>query len=341
VLVSREAEDMEIRAREDVGELLRGSIVSAGLGAALEHRLFWRLKEKPTTSEAVAKELGIPPHRCRAWLDLLVGLGLLGRQDEVYGITEAAQTAILDTHSPESWALLAQEARADYPAGDDLTRHIEHPGSVWEALGRDRRDHYGHMSEDADWARRFTQMLYEYHQSLAEELGDTLDMTGVERLMDLGGGSGVNSLALLHRHPAMEAVVVDVATVCAAGRAIAAKTNVSERVTYHPADFLADELPAGFDLILESDVGIHNVDLFRKLRGSLNPDGRLVIVDDLMQKGVPTPFPWLRQAFLVSLRDPDARIRSAADVKDALLEAGYEIVNERTLEGGVLIEARL
>jgi hypothetical protein len=88
-------------------------------------------------------------------------------------------------------------------------------------------------------------------------------------------------------------------------------------------------------------VSIHNVDLFRKLRGSLNPDGRLVIVDDLMQKGVPTPFPWLRQAFLVSLRDPDARIRSAADVKDALLEAGYEIVNERTLEGGVLIEARL
>ncbi len=288
----------------------------------------------------MAKQLGIPPRRCRAWLELLEGLGLLERQDKAYAITAATQTAILDTHSPESWALLAQEARAAYPAGDDLTRHIGHPGSVWEALGRDRRDHYAHMSEDADWARRFTQMLYEYHQPLAEELVDTLNLAGVKRLMDLGGGSGVISMAFLRRYPEIEAVVVDVAAVSAAGRAIASKTDMGGRITYHPADFLEDELPSGFDLILEIDVGIHNVDLFRKLRESMNPGGRLVIVDDLMQEGVPTPFAWLRQAFVSSLADPDARIRSAADVKEALREAEYELVAQRTLEGGVLIEAR-
>ncbi|MFQ5907623.1 MAG: methyltransferase [Thermoplasmata archaeon] len=321
--------------------MLRGSIVSASLGAALEHHLFWKLKEKPTTSEAVAKDLGIPPHRCRAWLDLLAGLGLLERQDETYAITAATQAAILDTHSPESWALLAQEARAAYPAGDDLTRHIGHPGSVWEAQGRDRRDHYGHMAEDPDWARRFTQMLYEYHQPLAKELVDTLDLTGVARLLDLGGGSGVNSMALLRQQPEMEAVVVDVATVCDAGRTIAAGTEMGERITYHPADFLEDDLPSGFDLILESDVGIHNTELFRRLRGSLNPGGRIVIVDNLVQEGVPTSIAWLRQAFLSSLSDPNARIRSAADVKAALREAGYTVIAERTLEGGVLIEARL
>ncbi|MEE9593685.1 MAG: methyltransferase [Thermoplasmata archaeon] len=282
----RGAEELGIRTREDVGELLRGSIVSAGLGAALELHLFQKLKEEPTTSEAVARDLGIPPHRSHAWLELLAGLGLLERQDETYAITAATQAAILDAHSPESWALLAQEARAAYPAGDDLARHIGHPGSVWEALGRDRLDHYGRMAEDADWARRFTQMLYEYHQPLAKELVDTLDLTGVARLLDLGGGSGVISMALLRQQPEMEAVVVDVATVCDAGRAIAAGTEVDERVTYHPADFLEDDLPSGFDLILESDVGIHTTELFRKLRGSLNPGGRLVIVDDLAQEGV-------------------------------------------------------
>lgn len=331
---------MELRTREDVGELLRAPVVSAGLGAALEHHLFWKLKDQPMTSEAVGEELGIPRRRSRLWLELLAGLGLLERQDEVYGITAATQAAIIDTHSPESWALLAQEARAAYPAGDDLARHIGTPGSVWEALGRDRQDRYGHMSEDADWARRFTQMLYEYHQPLANELVENLDLTGVTRLMDLGGGSGVMSMVLLRAHPEVEAVVVDVETVSAAGEAIAARTDMGGRITYHPADFLADELPSGFDLILESDVGIHNVDLFRKLRGSLNPGGRLVIVDDLAQVGVPTPFAWLRQAFLSSLADPDARVRSAADVKEALREAGYTVIAERTLDGGVLIEAR-
>ena len=36
---------------------------------------------------------------------------------------------------------------------------------------------------------------------LAEELAGCLDMRGVERILDLGGGSGVISLALLEKHP--------------------------------------------------------------------------------------------------------------------------------------------
>lgn len=333
---------MRIRTKEDVSELMRGSIASAALGTALELGLFWQLDAEPATAESVSDSLGIPVHRCRAWLDLLASYDLLEREGGTYELAPAGRTAITEALSPESWALLAQEARFAYPAGDDLVRTITTPGSVWDILGRERHDPYAHMSEDADYARRFTRMLYEYHQPLAAEIAEAVDFDGVHQLMDLGGGSGVVSMAILRRHPGIRSVIVDVATVCEAGRAIASATAVADRLTYHPANFLEESLPGGFDVVMECDVGVHSEALFRTLRASLNEGGRLVVVDDLVQRGRPAPLGWLRAAFLRSLEDPEARIRSADQVKGLLSEAGYELLGERTLQNEMLlIEARV
>jgi hypothetical protein len=45
-------------------------------------------------------------------------------------------------------------------------------------------------------AREFTRMLYEVHQNLANLVAERLDLTGVERLMDLGGNSVGNLMML-------------------------------------------------------------------------------------------------------------------------------------------------
>jgi tRNA1(Val) A37 N6-methylase TrmN6 len=64
-------------------------------------------------------------------------------------------------------------------------------------------------------------MLFEVHQPLArtvsELVGELRDMTRVQHLMDLGGGSGVVSMALLRKYPALRATVVDLENVCVAG----------------------------------------------------------------------------------------------------------------------------
>ncbi len=93
-------------------------------------------------------------------------------------------------------------------------------------------------------------------------------------------------------------------------------------------------------MILECDVGIHNVELFRKLRASLNEGGRLVVVDDLVQEGRSPPLSWLGNAFSSSLSNPDSTIPTASKVKGFLAEAGYRAVSEQTVEGGdVVIQA--
>jgi len=105
-----------------------------------------------------------------------------------------------------------------------------------------------------------------------------LDLTGVHQLMDVGGGSGVVSIALLRKYPDLAATVIDIENVCIAGREIAGENSLSERITYHPANFTQDDLPGGFDMIMLCDVGVFGEEFFLRLWKSLNPGGRLVIV---------------------------------------------------------------
>jgi ubiquinone/menaquinone biosynthesis C-methylase UbiE len=70
-----------------------------------------------------------------------------------------------------------------------------------------------------------------------------LDLRGVNRLLDLAGGSGVVSYALLRKRQKMTCVVVDFKYVCEVGRAMAVENNLEERITFLPSDFLEEGLP--------------------------------------------------------------------------------------------------
>lgn len=83
----------------------------------------------------MAQALDVPPNRCRYWLELLVNLGLLERDNKIYAPSATARTAILDTYSQESWTYLAREERQRFPIVRDLALHIHEPGSVWVAQG--------------------------------------------------------------------------------------------------------------------------------------------------------------------------------------------------------------
>jgi len=328
---------MKIATTEDVSKLLGMYIASVALGAALELGLFWRLAEEPMAAEDVTKAFGIPFNRCQCWLELLTGLGLLKRLGETYATSSTAHTAILKAYSKETWTLLAQERRERYPAGNDLSLHIPHSDSVWAAQGLEPPDYVAQMMKSPERARSFTRMLYEIHRPLAEKLAQNLDTTGVRRLMDLGGGSGVVSLSLLKRHSNLTAVVVDIANVCDAGREIAAQTTMAERIGYHAANFLQDELPTGFDVVLECDVGIYTEELFRKVWSCLNPGGRVVIVDWLAQ---PRREPSLQRrmgAFLSSLRTPGFVTTTAAEVQGLLVRVGFHHISEKIIEDSTVI----
>jgi SAM-dependent methyltransferase len=343
---------MKPATMDEVLDLLQGSYTSAALGAALELGLFWLVEERPLKAEEIGAALDVPGFRCRYWLQLLEDAGLLDRTDEGYAPSPVARTAIMGAYSRETWAFLAHEAREAFPVLRDLALHIRNPGSVMTALGGAPPNYVTAMAGDAERARRFTRMLYEIHQPLAKAIAASLDLAGVERVMDLGGGSGVVSIALLAGNPRSEAVVVDINAVCRAGAEIARETPARDRITYHPADFLKEDWPGGFDMVIECDVGEYGSDLFRRVRRALKPDGRFVIIDQFpaaVGQARPGQLYW---AFERSLADPGFHFATAEEVIQELKAAGFVIARQSPLtvsnpksktldQNHILIESRV
>jgi hypothetical protein len=233
-MVGKQEIEMKPITSKDIDWMMRAYIPAAVLGTALELGLFWHLAKTPQSASQVAEVFGIPLKRCQHWLEYLREMGLLDVTDDGYFPSVIASEAIIEARSQETWGLLAEEARERMPVLQDLTLHIREEGSIWEILGHTPPDYAAKLGSSMDEARRFTRMLYELHQSEAEELAESLDMSGVGKLMDVGGGSGVMSLALLRKYPDLKVLVVDQANVCVAGREIAVENGMQDRISFHP-----------------------------------------------------------------------------------------------------------
>jgi cyclopropane fatty-acyl-phospholipid synthase-like methyltransferase len=316
---------MKPETTEDILEMLDGYIVSAALGTAMELGLFWLLADKPLSASAVAESLSIPLNRCHTWLQLLCRHGLIEEGIEGYVPSLLARETVLNAQSQHFWAFHAREDRVRSMSVRDLASNIRKPISAWEAVNLTPPDEYQQIREDACYAADFTRMLYEIHISLAEEVTNLLDLKGVKRLLDLGGGSGVVSFALLRKQHELTSVVVDVETVCQTGREIASENGLAQRITYLAADFLQDDLPSGFDMVLLCDVGSFSDILFRKIHDVLNRNGRLVVVDKFAPTRTDPPPSRLSGAFLSSLDYPEQSINftTVEMVQARLQEAGF------------------
>jgi demethylspheroidene O-methyltransferase len=310
---------------EDILELLQGYITSATVGAAMELGLFWLLAENPLSDADVAESLNIPFNRCHHWLQLLCNLGLLENGVDGYAPSPIARETILNAQSRDFWAFHAREDRERFMCVRDLALNIGKPMSAWEAPAMTPPDYYQQIRESPSYAARFTRMLYEIHIPLAEQLANLTDLQGVTRLMDLGGGSGVVSFALLRKRQDLTSVVLDVESVCQVGREIASENRLEKRIRYVTADLLQDDLPIGFDMVMLCDVGLFDEVLFHKIHDALNMDGHLVVVDKFAPTKTDAPPSRLSGAFLTSLQYPALSISltTVQIVQSRLQETGF------------------
>jgi SAM-dependent methyltransferase len=328
---------------EDVYMLMHAPAASAALGAAITTGLLWMLADRPMNGEEVALALNIPGKRGHYWLQYLQSFGILESVPQGYIPSPVTRSAILDTKSRESWQHLVIDEGEKDACVHGLPQFISEPGSLWTIQGLEEPKNYvDRMRESPARAREFTRMLFEVHQRLANLVAELLDLRGVERMMDLGGNSGVISMALLRKYPALTSTVVDIEHVCAAGREIAVEEGFSDRITYHSAEFAHDEFPSGFDLVLQCDVAIYSIELLQKLHRSLKPTGRVIFVDHFSPSENLAPPTRIEWTFLDSLHDPVFGFPTVEQVKARLQQTGFEVLDKPLTVGSgyVLLQAR-
>jgi SAM-dependent methyltransferase len=180
------------------------------------------------------------------------------------------------------------------------------------------------MKRDRREAEDFTQMLFHLHQPDAQALAGYLDLAGRRAILDVGGGSGVMSIALAKRNPWLTACVLDIAPVCKLAARNVRRARLSRRVRTEAGD-IRRPLPTGYDVVMFCDVGAVTSRHLRNAYNCLPPGGLLVLVDRYLSDDATRPLDRLAACFTGS----SFGLATRRDMVEAVKAASFQSVRAR------------
>lgn len=299
-----------------------------------------------TVAVAHFNVFGLLADRPRSFGDLRIALGLAERPAVVLVTALRAMGLVEKQHDGRlSLTSLAAEhlaPGATFEVSDYVGLAATSPG-VLEMAERLRTNHPADVSGDGGaafifrqgiksamdqekLARHFTLALAGRAKNVAPVLAERLPMDGVKRLLDVGGGTGIYSIALLQKYPHLRAIVLDHAEVLKVAAEMAQSSGVADRLELREGDMLADPLPTDCEAILLSNI-LHDWDvpqcqqLVERCAAALPAGGRLLIHDVFLNDELDGPLPIaLYSAALFTLTE--GRAYSQAEYRGWLTDAG-------------------
>lgn len=310
-------------------EHFRGSYGSELLTAALAHfDVFALLNAAPLTLDDLQSRLKLARRPAVVLTTALRAMQLLNVESNGHLVlTDLAREHLL--------------SGSEFYVGDYVGLAANSPGVV-EMVQRLRSNHPAHaektdagaafiyreglesaMEQEAS-ARRLTLALAGRAKNVAPVVASKIVLTG-NTLLDVGGGTGIYSVACLRQFPTLRAIVFDRPEVLKVAEEFAHQYGVADRLTCHSGDMFRDPLPPA-DTILLSNI-LHDWDepqcqqLIQRCADSLPSGGQLVIHDVFLHDDLGGPLPIaLYSAALFTLTE--GRAYSAGEYRQWMSTAG-------------------
>jgi SAM-dependent methyltransferase len=267
--------------REFASSFQKSRILLSGF----ELDIFTNIEESGNTSHQIANNLHLDEHACERLLNALVSLGFLTKQYHLFFNTE------------DSYTFLSKKS-SNYLGG---LMHSNHLWNTWSHLTQVvRTGSSAHSTEingrGEEWLFPFINAMHDRAKKQAPQQLATIDLSGINSILDVGGGAGSYAMEFVSRKPEIEATVFDLPNVVPITKKFIDKEGFSNKIKIHTGDYTTEDLPKGFDLVFLSAV-IHsnsleiNQELIKKCYKSLNKNGKIVIQDWIMNNDRTKPTP--------------------------------------------------
>jgi len=261
----------------------RGFFKSRVILTAADLDLFTELEKTPVSAKELVEKMDSEERATTRLLDCLVTFDLLEKRNGTYHVTERG--SCLSSRHPKSVLPMVLHYDHLWHNWSLLTQKVQ----TGETLGREPIFEAGDERQ-----RAFIGAMHVVGREVSVEIADDYDLTPYKKLLDVGGASGTYTIAFLKKNPNMGAVIFDFENVVEMAKDRIESEGLKDRVEFVPGDFYEDELPNGCDLALLSAI-IHqnspqeNLELYRKVFRALEPNGKILIRDHIMDESRTKP----------------------------------------------------
>ncbi len=264
----------EINSPEQIIEIASGYQKSRILLTAFELDVFSAIGDGSLSFEDVARKIGARHRSTDRLMNALCAIGLLVKKGGHFANTPMSARYLV--RGAEEYLSRIGHMLNLYRTWSTLTEAVRAGSSVTA------------REYDEKSLVHFIEAMHHRAKKTAHRLISHIDLGGVRRVLDIGGGSGVYSMAFVRAGDNLRAVVFDTPAVITLTKEYIAESGLEDRIDTMEGDYHAGGFGTGYDLaFLSAIVHINSYEENQALIGNafaaLSPGGRIVIQDHVME----------------------------------------------------------
>ena len=261
-----------------IQDALYGFARSQLLFTACDLDIFTQIANGHRVAPAIAKAIHVDLRALTIVLDGLVGIGFLEKHNSAYKLPPDVEKYLVKT-SPSYMGGMVKHGKRLMDTWTQLSSVVKTGQPAGSAQG---------LAQLEAYFAELAKGLYVSNYPTAQQLAEMLDFKSAPNdlsILDVGGGTGVWSIALLEANHNARATILDYPSVVEIAKEYVAKHQLSERVTYTPGDLEMLTLPENtYDFAVLANIchaigPFSTAELIAHVAEALKPGGKLVVVD--------------------------------------------------------------
>jgi ubiquinone/menaquinone biosynthesis C-methylase UbiE len=312
---------------DDIWALARGFQPSRILLTAVELGIFAALNNKTKTSAEIASVLKTDERATDRLMNALAAMELIEKEGDKFRNAPAAAGSLVPGKPGYIGGALMHTVNM-WNSWSTMTAAVRAGTSVLKREGADRDD----------WVAPFIAAMHANSSQAAQMVVPSINLEEIHRVLDVGGGSGAYSMEFCRAKPGLEAVVFDLPDVIPLTKQYVEQAGLLDRINFTAGDYQKDELGSNFDMaflsaIIHSNSPEENIELIRKCYRALNPGGKIVIQDFIMDESRTSPAHGAIFALNMLVATKSGDTYTEKEVVDWFEKAGFIYLNRVDIPG--------
>lgn len=324
---------------ERILELGQGFWASKVLLSATSLGVFTELdRNGPSTVEELENALGLHPRGSRDFLDALVALDLLARENYEYRNTPEASTYLV-AGKPGSfvgWFRMVDDRL--YPFWDDLETALRTGRPQNELEDDETHPFEGVIYHDDDVLEQFVGAMTSFSMGAADVIANEFPWSDHDSVVDLGTSEGVVPRRIVEVNDHVRAIGADLPRIEPQFQRFTADSPAADRLEFRSVDFFADEsLPAADVYVLGHVLHDWGMDdrreILSKVHDAVNPGGAVVVYGTMIDEERSEATLPLLMSLNMLIETPDGSDYTPGQCIEWLHRTGFEGGEARPLPG--------
>ena len=299
------------------------------LYTGIELKIFNHLIEFKT-SDDVAQAINTHPENTRRFLDGLVAIDLLVKNNGQYKNTPLAQKFLVGGVPIYLGKFLTSTGDWYGPILKNMTKLVKKGPPQNMEMDISLSDIWAQSARDgANYQRAGAGQL------IASIISKFPEFPSFKKMLDLGGGAGLNGLCIVDAHPSMNGVIFDQPSVVKVAEDFIKEYEMESRMEIKGGNYMTDSIGEGYDLIFAaSTLNFAKPDLdmlFKKIYDALNPGGIFVAFQDGLTNEQTKPASLVSSFLCMTLMGQDFSFNQG-EIADSMIRTGFKSVQSRTID---------